>query len=112
MVTIFFTDLQAFKKQTSLCPHNPSVPMSTSSCDTFPSPPLARDLPPLPPINNAIVGSNMLALESANSSCGLNVHVDKAKLTVADPPKSPLRRLAADAETKQLDDDNRSIGWS
>ncbi len=89
--------------------------MSTSGCDTFPSPPLARDLPPLLPINDTIVGSIMLALESANSSSGLNVHVDNALST----PPNHLRAahiliafLAAATETEQQDNDNRSIGWN
>jgi hypothetical protein len=57
----------------------------------------------------------VLALESANSSGGLNAHVVNAKSTVVDPPNhlctahSLIAFLAAAAETKQQDDDYRSI---
>jgi hypothetical protein len=58
----------------------------------------------------------MLALESAKLSGGLNVHVDNTKLTIVDPPNHLhaahilIAFLAAVAETKQQDNDNRSIG--
>ncbi len=87
MVTILFTDLQAFIKQTSLCHYNPSVPMSTSGRNNFLSPPLADSVPRLPPINNIIVGSNMPQPDLPNLASGGNAHVDNAKTTVVDPPQ-------------------------
>ncbi len=92
--------------------------MSTSGQNNFSSPPLADNVPCLPPINNTIIGSVIPQADSPNSASGGNTHVDNAKLTVVDPPRSPPRRpyliafLAAAAETKQQDNDNRSIGWN
>jgi hypothetical protein len=90
--------------------------MSTSSRNSFSSPPLADNVPHLPPINNTIVGSDMPQADSPNSASGGNAHVDNAKLTVDDPPDHLhaghilIAFLAAAVETKQQDDDNRSIG--
>jgi hypothetical protein len=116
MVTILFTDVQAIKKQTSLCRHNPSVPMSTMSRDTFPSPLLARDLPPLSPINNTIVGSGMAQVDLPN----LPVVETCTWTTPNQPLLTPQKHLravhisiaflAATTKTKQQDYGNRSIG--
>jgi hypothetical protein len=66
--------------------------MSTSGQNNFLSPPLANNVPLLPPINNTIVGSGMPQADLPNLASGGNTHVDNTKLTVVNPPKSPPRR--------------------
>jgi len=45
------------------------------SCNNFSSPPLAGDLPPLPPIVNTIVGSVLTQADLPNSASVRNAHV-------------------------------------
>ena len=45
------------------------------SCNNFSPPPLASNLPPLPPIVNTIVGSVLAQADSPNSASVRNAHI-------------------------------------
>ncbi len=81
-------------------PSQPQSPYEHHELRHFSFPSACQDLPPLPPIDITIVGSGMLVLESANSSGGLNAHMDNTKSTIVDPSKSPPRRPYFDCLSK------------
>jgi hypothetical protein len=75
----FFTDVQAIKKTNIVVPSQPTVPMSIMSRNNFSSPPLADNVPLLPPLNDTIVRSIIAVADLPNLDSGENVNVESGQ---------------------------------
>jgi hypothetical protein len=91
-VPYFLGEILCVQAHTSRRRKKTRDPNCAMSGDTFSMPPLPRLPPPLPPLNNNTNAGATPVVALPHSASGGNAHVDNAKSTVVDPPRSPPRR--------------------